>query len=100
MPPIPSTKDGVGRASSPLLGPDRAEEIGHQQIVEEAINSPFLLPEHRAIIGVAYSKFQLAEAGIMEAFLGFAKGFEVNIRNLLTHLPFINDLIRTSRCSQ
>lgn len=51
---------------------------GHQQAVEATVNSSTLLPDHRAILGMALSKFQLAEAGILEVFLSLAKGFETS----------------------
>lgn len=50
--------------------------------MEAAIGSSSLRPEHRATLGATYSKFQLAKAGIMEAFVDLEKGFEVNTHNL------------------
>lgn len=42
------------------------------------MNSSFLLPNHHTQLGAALSQFQLAEAGIMEFYLGLARGFEAS----------------------
>lgn len=62
--PAPLTGSDAGRASSPLLGPGGAGQTGPQQAVVAAINASSLLPEHRAILGMAFTKFQQSHAGI------------------------------------
>jgi len=64
--------------------------------VEAAVGSSSLLLEHRATLGVAYSKFQLAEAGIMEAFISLAKGFEASSSASATTSAKVVEMKRTS----
>lgn len=100
-PPAPLLGGDMGKASSPQLGPNRVQLPGCQQAVEAAIGSSSLLPEHRATLpehratlGTAYSKFQLAEAGIMEAFVSLAKGFEASSSTSATTSVEVEELKR------
>ena len=71
-----------------MLGLGGAELSGRQQEVEAALSSSSILPDHRAMLGTAFTQFRSAEAGILEVFLGLAKGFEVRVLYVL-HLSFI-----------
>ena len=86
-PPAPSTEDGARRTPLPTLGLGGAELSGHQQEVEVALSSSSNLPDHRAMLGAAFTKFRFVEAGILEVFLGLAKGLEVSILYVF-HLSF------------
>lgn len=62
-----------------MLGHGRAELLGRQWEVEEALNSSSILPNHRAMLGTAFTHFWSTEAGILDIFLNLAKGSEVNM---------------------
>jgi hypothetical protein len=77
--PTLSTEDG-GRKMPPLpqLSLEGARLVGHHQEVEAALRSSSILPNHHAMLGIAFTKFRSAESGIMEVFCGLAKGFELS----------------------
>ena len=62
-----------------MFGLEGAELSRHHHEVEAVLSGSSILPDHRAMLGMAFTQFRSAEAGILEAFLGLAKGFEVSI---------------------
>ena len=74
-PPAPLTGDGARRTPPPMFGLEGAELSRRHQEVEAALSGSSILPDHRAMLGTAFTQFRSAEAGILEAFLGLAKGF-------------------------
>lgn len=60
-----------------MLGHLGAELSERQREVETALNSSSIFPDHRAMLRMAFNQFRFAEAGILEAFLGLAKDFEL-----------------------
>ena len=76
-PPPPTADGGAPSTSLPPLGHRGAELEERRHAAEAALTSSSILPEQRALLGAALNQFRSAEAGVMEVFLGLAKGFEV-----------------------
>lgn len=74
-PSAPLTEDGAKKTPPSMHGLEGTELVGRQQGAEAALNSSALLPEHHAILGMAFTQFWSTEARILDAFLGLAKGF-------------------------
>ena len=83
-----STGDGARKTPPSVLGHGGAELSGCQLEVEAVLSSSSILPAHRAMLGMVFTQFRSAEAGILEVFLGLAKGFEVSVLYVF-HLTFI-----------
>lgn len=61
-----------------MLGHEGVKLMERQRVMEAALNSSSILPDHHALLGMTLTQFRPAEAGIL-AFLGLPKGFEVCI---------------------
>lgn len=72
--------DGVPPASLAQSSSKTATDPPHTHdgMGEATLSSSSILPDHRAMLDTAFTKFRSTEAGIMEVFLGLAKGFEVS----------------------
>lgn len=63
-------------------------------MVEAALTSPSILPDHRALIGTALNQFQSIEAGMMEVFLGLVKVFEASSSYASASSSELNEVTR------
>lgn len=77
MPPPSTTNGGAPSTSLSPCGNREAELAERRRVAEAALTSHSILLKQRALLSAALSQFRSAKAGIMEVFLGLAKGFEV-----------------------
>lgn len=55
--PAPPPGGDAGRTPSPMLGPKEVELPGRRREVEVALTNSSILPEHRAMLGMAFTQF-------------------------------------------